>query len=74
MAKCKFCNKDITWTKDGRKNVPVETDGAVHKCDVFEKSRASTKSITPSSLSPEEIAMYEKAINDEAEKKKKRGK
>ncbi len=72
MAQCKFCNKEITWMKEGRKNVPVETDGTVHKCDIFEKSRASTKTITPGSLSPEEIAKYEQAINDEAAKRKKK--
>lgn len=58
--------------KEGRKNVPVESDGTVHSCEVFEKSRASTKTISPSSLSPEEIAKYEQAINDEAQKKKRK--
>ncbi|MBH46858.1 MAG: hypothetical protein CME71_01665 [Halobacteriovorax sp.] len=72
MAKCRFCSKEITWMKEGKKNVPVETDGTVHDCEIFAKSRASTKNITPGSLSPEEIARYEGAINDEAQKKKKR--
>lgn len=72
MAKCRFCSKEITWTKEGRKNVPVEGDGTVHDCEIFAKSRASTKVIVPETLSAEEIAKYEDAINDEAQKKKKK--
>lgn len=72
MANCRFCNKEITWTKEGRKNVPVESDGTVHDCEIFAKSRASTKNINPTTLSAEEIAKYENAINDEAQKRKKK--
>ncbi len=63
MAKCKFCNKEIVWMKDGRKNVPVEIDGAKHECEEFQKSRQSTKTFDRTTLSPEEIAKYEEAIN-----------
>lgn len=49
--------------KDGRKNVPVEIDGAKHECEEFLKSRQSTKTFDRTTLSPEEIAKYEEAIN-----------
>ncbi|PIK16357.1 hypothetical protein [Halobacteriovorax sp. JY17] len=67
MAKCKFCSKDISWLKEGRKFTPVEGDGTVHKCDEMMNSMKSIKSMERSSLSPEEIKKYEEAIN----KKKK---
>lgn len=63
MATCKFCQKEITWLKEGRKNIPVEGDGTRHKCDEMMTSIRSTKTIERSSLSPEEIAKYEQAIN-----------
>ena len=68
MAICKFCNKEITWMKDGRKNVPVEMDGALHRCEEMINSRKSLKKMERGSLSPEEIAKYEQAINDAAKK------
>ncbi|MCP4915272.1 MAG: hypothetical protein GY909_19280 [Oligoflexia bacterium] len=63
MATCKFCQKEITWLKEGRKNIPVEGDGTRHKCDEMMNSIKSTRTIERSSLSPEEIAKYEQAIN-----------
>ncbi|MCY4644028.1 MAG: hypothetical protein OXB88_05365 [Bacteriovoracales bacterium] len=64
MASCKFCGKSIIWAKDGRKNIPLEEDGVPHRCKEFEKTRSSGKVLDRGSLSPEEIARYEKAIND----------
>ena len=57
--------------KDGRKNVPVESDGGIHKCEQMEKMRSSFKVIDPKTLSPEEIAKYEKGMNDHVNEKKK---
>ena len=68
MAKCKFCLKEITWMKDGRKNVPVDQDGGIHSCDEMKNSRSSLRTMNATSLSPEEIAKYEKGINDKADK------
>lgn len=63
MASCKFCGKTITWIKDGRKNVPLEDDGAIHECEEFKKSRISLKKFDRMALSPDEIARYEQGIN-----------
>lgn len=63
MARCKFCNKEIVWMKDGRKNVPVEIDGAKHECEEFKNSRKSTRTLDRTTLSADEIAKYEEAIN-----------
>lgn len=71
MAVCKFCQKEITWMKDGRKNVPVEGDGTVHRCDEMKNSLKSLKKIEVKTLSPEEIAQYEQGINQAKDKKKK---
>lgn len=72
MAKCKFCNKEIVWMKEGRKNVPVEVDGAKHECEIFLNSKKSTKTIERTALSPEEIAKYEAAINTANNNKNKK--
>ncbi len=69
MAKCKYCQTEVTWMKDGRKNVPVESDGGIHKCEQMLKMRSSLKTIQPTSLSPEEIAKYEQAMNEKTKKK-----
>ena len=58
MAKCKFCNKEIVWLKEGKKNVPVEGDGGKHECEQMKASLKSAKTIDPKSLSPEELARY----------------
>ncbi|MBT7609162.1 MAG: hypothetical protein HN576_05365 [Bacteriovoracaceae bacterium] len=70
-AKCKFCGNEIFWMKDGRKNVPHELDGGKHSCEEMQKAIKSTVSMSPSSLSPEEIAKYEAQINAAANKAKK---
>ncbi len=64
MAVCKFCRKEITWIKEGHRNVPIESDGAVHDCEEKKKSMQSIRRIDPTTLSPEEISKYEKTIND----------
>ena len=70
MAMCKYCQKDITWMKDGRKNVPVENDGSVHRCDEMINSRNSFRKIERTSLSAEEIKKYEESMNQHTNKKK----
>lgn len=72
MAKCRFCNKEVTWMKDGRKNVPVESDGATHKCDQMINSRNSFRKVSPTEVDPELLKQYEQAINDKASKTKKK--
>ena len=69
MAKCKYCQKEITWLKSGRKNIPVEQDGSSHECKEFIKAKESLKRIDRSDISPEDIAQYEKAMNQSLKKK-----
>lgn len=71
MAKCRYCGKEVTWMKEGRKNVPVEHDGGVHKCDEMKNARASFRKINPTELDPELVKQYEQSINDKASKTKK---
>jgi len=54
MAKCKFCNDDINWIKEG----------SVHKCEQMINSMKSIKKLDRSSISNEDIARYEKQINE----------
>ncbi|EPZ52298.1 hypothetical protein ACRXCV_13195 [Halobacteriovorax sp. GFR7] len=68
MASCRYCGKEITWMKDGRKNVPVEGDGAVHKCENMINARKSFRKITPTEVDPELLKQYENAINEKAKK------
>ncbi|WP_127714312.1 hypothetical protein [Halobacteriovorax sp. HLS] len=63
MSKCKYCGKEISWLKEGRKFSPIEGDGTVHKCDQMISSLRSIKKMERTSLSPEEIKKYEEAIN-----------
>ena len=63
MASCKYCGAEISWLKDGRKNIPVNLDGTPHECAEFKSARKSVRKMDRTSLSPEEIAKYEKAIN-----------
>ena len=60
---CKFCGIEIVWAKEGRKNVPLTLNGEKHRCEEMKNALKSVKEIKPSTLSPEEIAKYEKAIN-----------
>ena len=56
--------------KEGRKNVPVEGDGTVHRCDEMKNSLKSLKKVEVTTLSAEEIAKYEQGINQANDKKK----
>lgn len=71
MARCKFCGKNISWLKDGRKFIPLEDDGTTHDCEEKKKSMGSIKTMSGSSLTPEEIAAYEAGINQANTNKKK---
>ncbi|MCK5882048.1 MAG: hypothetical protein KAG61_00045 [Bacteriovoracaceae bacterium] len=64
MSKCKFCGKEIVWLKDGRKNIPVEGDGAKHSCDEMKNARSSFKTMEPTDVESDIIAQYEKAMNE----------
>lgn len=63
MAHCRYCGKEITWLKDGRRNIAVESDGAQHACEEYSKSKKSIKKIDRSTLDPELIKQYEQGIN-----------
>ena len=71
MAVCKYCQQDITWIKEGRKNVPLDQDGGIHDCQEKKDAFKSYKELKPTGLSPEILAQYEKSINQEAFKKPK---
>jgi hypothetical protein len=58
--------------KDGRKNVPVEGDGSVHRCDNMINARNSLRSIERTALTPEEIKKYEESMNQQVSKTKKK--
>jgi hypothetical protein len=58
--------------KEGRKNVPVEGDGGIHKCEQMENMRNSLKKLEVTTLSPDEIAKYEQGINEEVKVKGKK--
>lgn len=72
MARCKFCQKEISWIKEGRKNVPIESDGTVHRCQEMINARNSFRKIERTSLSAEEIKKYEEAMNNQVNKANKR--
>lgn len=63
MAHCRYCGKEITWLKDGRKSIPVEGDGAQHACEEYKKTRKSIKKVDKSTLDPELVKQYEQGIN-----------
>lgn len=68
MAKCKFCAKEITWMKDGRRSKPIDADGGVHACDEMKKSMNSIKKIERTDIDPEILKQYENAINQQKKK------
>lgn len=70
MANCKFCGKEIFWGKEGRKNKAYEMDGGEHSCEEMKQSFKGIKTLSRDSISPEEIARYEKMINEKSQKKK----
>lgn len=68
MAKCKFCSKEITWIKEGRRNRAIDSDGGIHSCDEMKKSMSSIKSINVSDIDPEILKQYENSINQKVKK------
>lgn len=69
MARCKFCNKEITWMKENGRNRPVDGDGGSHMCDEMKNSMKSIKSIEPTEIDSDILKQYELAINIKAQKK-----
>jgi len=69
MAKCKFCGKEITWMKEGRKNRPIDSDGGIHSCEEMKNSMKSMKTLNMSEIDPEILKQYESSINEKAQKK-----
>ena len=69
MARCKFCNKEITWIKEGRRNRAIDGDGGLHSCEEMKKSMQSIKTIETKDIDAEVIKQYETAINLKAQKK-----
>ena len=74
MAGCRYCGKTITWMKEGRKNVPVEHDGAVHRCEAMINAKDSFRKVEVKELDPDLIKQYEQNMNDEAKKRPPRKK
>jgi len=72
MSKCRYCSTEITWLKEGRKNVPVETDGAKHECENFAKARNSYRKIEREEMDPELLKQYEANMADAVSKGKKK--
>lgn len=69
MSKCRYCGTEITWMKEGRKNIPVENDGAKHECEAFKSARNSLKKMKPTDLDPEILKQYQDQMNKAAKKK-----
>lgn len=69
MARCKYCNTEITWLKEGRKNIPVESDGAKHECEAYKSSRNSLRTMKPSDIDPEILKQYQENMNNALKKK-----
>lgn len=69
MARCKFCNKEITWMKEGGRNRPVDSDGGIHSCDEMKNSMKSIKSIPATEIDADILKQYETAINNKVQKK-----
>jgi len=69
MANCKYCGKEITWMKEGRKNVPVENDGVAHECENFKKARNSYRKMEPSEIDPDILKQYQEQMNNAVKKK-----
>ncbi len=69
MAKCKFCNRDMTWMKEGGRNRPIDGDGGVHSCEEMKKSMKTIKSLEKTEIDSDILKQYESAINLKAQKK-----
>lgn len=68
MATCKYCGKSVTWLKEGRKNVPVEDDGAIHQCEQYQNVRRSARSMDPSEIDPEILKQYQENMKKKLKK------
>lgn len=68
MATCKYCGKNVTWVKEGRKNVPVEDDGGVHECDEYKNTRKSARTLNTSDIDPEILKQYQENMNKKLKK------
>lgn len=71
MARCKFCNKEITWLRDGRRSKPIDGDGGVHSCDEMKDSMKSIKKYEVNDIDPDLLKQYESAINNKVNSTKK---
>ena len=69
MARCKFCSREITWMKEGGRNLPINGDGGIHSCDEMKNSLKSMKNIERTDIDADLLKLYEKAINEKAQKK-----
>ncbi len=67
MAKCKYCQNEVTWIKEGHKNVPIENDGGIHECAEKKNALDSYKRLNVQNISPEDIQKYEEAINQKVQ-------
>ena len=70
MSRCRYCNIETTWLKEGRKNIPVENDGAKHECENFKSARNSFRKMEPSELDPEVLKQYQENMDNALKKKK----
>jgi hypothetical protein len=68
MSKCKYCGTEIVWMKDGRKNVPVEVDGAKHECEEFKNTARSYKELKPTDIDPEVLKQYQENMKKKLKK------
>jgi hypothetical protein len=68
MANCRYCNKEITWLKDGKKFTPVESDGGTHNCENYKNSQKSIKQVDLSTIDPEILKQYQENLNNKRKK------
>lgn len=71
VARCKFCNQEITWLRDGRRSKPINSDGGVHACQEMKDSMKSIKKLETTDIDPELLKQYEAAINNKVNNTKK---
>lgn len=72
MANCRYCGSQVTWVKEGRKNVPVEGDGGVHECDAYRDSKNSYRELKPTEIDPDLLKQYQENMNNALKKKPKK--
>lgn len=68
MATCKYCGKNVTWMKQGRKNVPVEDEGSIHECEEYKNTRRSARKVDPSEIDPEILKQYQENMKNKLKK------